>query len=299
MRSPVYRSPLAARRASSAISNGGGGGAEKEVALTEREAAYPFVKKVMMPRKSGKQFDAAYTLADEISADDFPVAALYAGKTLKRSTTGLTAVMKEFRAFETETLGKEVREIKATVRKLEAASSPEKVWVAIKHKVERLFSPKMREIAKEEAKAATEAGLAPLERKLDVTATVAGRSHSLAAEAHTMASEAHTNIDSLTGQAAERFSDHEARIGANTRVGVENTRDIRENTRAIATNYVDLNSRLAGLSEANLEKYGRTTARIESIHRNLAVQHETIEEQREATAEARPRGFFSNLITWS
>ena len=114
-----------------------------------------------------------------------------------------------------------------------------------------------------------------------------------------MASEAHTNIDSLTGQAAERFSDHEARIGANTRVGVENTRDIRENTRAIATNYVDLNSRLAGLSEANLEKYGRTTARIESIHRNLAVQHETIEEQREATAEARPRGFFSNLITWS
>jgi uncharacterized protein YukE len=292
MRSPGFRSPLAARRPSSAISNGGGGGAEKEVALTEREAAYPFVKKVMMPRKSGKQFDAAYTLADEISADDFPVAALYAGKTLKRSTTGLTAVMKEFRAFETETLGKEVREIKATVRKLEAASSPEKVWVAIKHKVERLFSPKMREIAKEEAKAATEAGLAPLERKLDVTATVAGRAHSLA-------SEAHTNIDSLTGQAAERFSDHEARIGANTRVGVENTRDIRENTRAIATNYVDLNSRLAGLSEANLEKYGRTTARIESIHRNLAVQHETIEEQREATAEARPRGFFSNLITWS
>ena len=189
-------------------------------------------------------------------------------------------------------LGKEMSEIKATVRNLEAASSPEKVWVAIKHKVERLFSPKMREIAKEEAKAATEAGLAPLERKLDVTATVAGRAHSLA-------SEAHTNIDSLTGQAAERFSDHEARIGANTRVGVENTRDIRENTRAIATNYVDLNSRLAGLSEANLEKYGRTTARSESIHRNLAVQHETIEEQREATAEARPRGFFSNLITWS
>ena len=86
MRSPGFRSPLAARRPSSAISNGGGGGAEKEVALTEREAAYPFVKKVMMPRKSGKQFDAAYTLADEISADDFPEAALYAGKTLKRST---------------------------------------------------------------------------------------------------------------------------------------------------------------------------------------------------------------------
>ena len=72
--------PLAARRSPperrrSRVAAGVGQGTSR-VALTEREAAFPFVKKVMMPRKSGKQFDAAYTLADEISADDFPVAAL-------------------------------------------------------------------------------------------------------------------------------------------------------------------------------------------------------------------------------
>ena len=144
--------------------------------------------------------------------------------------------MKEFRAFETETLGKEVREIKATVRKLEAASSPEKVWVAIKHKVERLFSPKMREIAKEEAKAATEAGLAPLARKLDVTATVAGRAQRRVG-ARPGVGGAHQHRLADDGQAAVSASRTTRRASARTtRVGVENTRlDIRENTRAIAT----------------------------------------------------------------